>query len=234
MKKRELDYYKKYEVWNTPESLEWLLQLHGGNLKAQEAELAQCKQDPWHWITHWAITEDSQNEDHPFQPFPNDLHLQVLTEFWKTEQFLLVPKSRQMTVTWLFCALYLWQSMFYPSRLTIFQCKIEEDSDANLKRVLTMWEKLPPWMREWQPLHYTYCNIALPRSRSEIRAVAAGSKHYRQRTLSGVFCDEGAYTEDLDEIFGAAKSALGRVGKFTSVSSAQPSIFSRMVFDQDS
>lgn len=79
----------------------------------------------------------------------------------------------------------------------------------------------------------TELNIYFPRSRSEIRSVAAGSKHYRQRTLSGVFCDEGAYTDDLDEIFGAAKSALGKVGKFTCVSSAQPSVFSRLVFDAE-
>lgn len=63
--------------------------------------------------------------------------------------------------------------------------------------------------------------------------MAAGSKHYRQRTLSGVFSDESAYTEDFDEIFGAAKSSLGKVGKFTAVSSAQPSTFGLMVMDAD-
>ena len=124
--------------------------------------------------------------------------------------------------------------MFFPSRLTIFQCKIEEDSDANLQRAYTMWEKLPEFMRKWQPMEKTFCNAYFPRSRSEIRAVAAGSKHYRQRTLSGVFSDEAAYTDDLDEIFGAAKSSLGKVGKFTCVSSATPSVFGQMVHDLDS
>lgn len=124
--------------------------------------------------------------------------------------------------------------MFFPSRLTIFQCKIEEDSDANLGRVYTMWEKLPEFMRLWQPCERTFCHAAFPRSRSEIKAVAAGSKHYRQRTLSGVFCDEASYTEGFDEIFGAAKSSLGKIGKFTAVSSAQPSSFGLMVADADS
>jgi hypothetical protein len=230
------DCYPKYEVWATRESLEWLTLLHAGtkeSLRAQELELAQCKEDPWRFLTHWAITEDSQNEEHPFQPFPNELHLQILAKYWQQEQFLLVPKSRQMTCTWLFCGLYLWHSMFFPSRLTVFQCKIEEDSDANLGRVHTMWERLPDWMKAWQPMHRTFCNAKFPRSRSEIRAVAAGSKHYRQRTLSGVFSDESSFTEDFAEIFGAAKSSLGRVGKFTAVSSAQPGDFALMVADKD-
>lgn len=64
--------------------------------------------------------------------------------------------------------------------------------------------------------------------------MAAGSKHYRQRTLSGVFCDEAAYTDGFDEIFGAAKSSLGKIGKFTAVSSATPSSFGAMVADADS
>lgn len=63
--------------------------------------------------------------------------------------------------------------------------------------------------------------------------MAAGSKHYRQRTLSGVFCDEAAYTQDFAEIFGAAKSSLGKIGKFTAVSSSQPSEFGTMVHDVD-
>lgn len=114
----------------------------------------------------------------------------------------------------------------------MFQCKIEEDSKANLKRAFTVWEKLPEWMKEWQPCKPTELNLFFPRSRSEIRAVAQGSKHYRQRTLSGVFCDEAAYTDELAEIFGAAKSALGKIGKFTAVSSATPSEFGQMVFDE--
>lgn len=234
---QENAFWPRYEVWETKESLEWLALLHSGGkeaIRAQEIELAHCKEDPWRFLTHWAVTEDSQNEEVPFQPFPNDLHLQVLTAYWLREQFLLVPKSRQMTVTWLFASLYLWQSMFFPSRLTIFQSKIEEDSDANLQRAYTVWERLPEWMKTWQPMHKTFCNASFPRSRSEIRAVAAGSKHYRQRTLSGVFSDESAYTDDFAEIFGAAKSSLGKVGKFTAVSSAQPSDFGRMVFDLDS
>lgn len=122
--------------------------------------------------------------------------------------------------------------MFWPSRMTIFQCKIEQDADANLKRLAVMHERLPVWMREWQPLRYTYCSGIFPRSRSEIIAVPAGAKHYRQRTLTGAWVDEAAFTEDMDEVMAAAKPALGKTGRFTAISSASPSYFKQLVFDE--
>src|SRR3982751_1577276 len=96
------NFYKKFGVWDSKEDLEWLSLLSNPDappetIRARELELARCKQDPWHWLTHWVQTEDAQNTEHPFQPFPNHLHLQVLTKYWMTERFLLVPKSRQMT-----------------------------------------------------------------------------------------------------------------------------------------
>lgn len=226
------NFYPRLEAWNTPMDLDFLALLNAGNVTAQELELAQCKEDPWRFLTHWVQTEDNQNTNQPFQPFPNDLHLQVLTKYWQHERFLLVPKSRQMTCTWLFAGLYLWDSMFYPSRLTMLQCKIEEDADANLKRMVTMWERLPDWMKEWQPMHYTYCAGEFPRSRSQVLARPAGAKHFRQRTLTGVMLDEAAFTEGMDEVLAGAKHALGKVGRFTALSSASPSYFGELVFDR--
>jgi hypothetical protein len=121
--------------------------------------------------------------------------------------------------------------MFFPSRNTIFQCKIETDSDANLRRVETMWQKLPPWMQEWQPMKYTYCQAVFPRSRSQILAVPQGSKHFRGKTLSGIMCDEAAFMDELNEVIAAAKPALGKIGKFTCISSAAPGAFSDLCFD---
>jgi hypothetical protein len=122
--------------------------------------------------------------------------------------------------------------MFHPSRYTVFQCKNELDSDVNLRRVLTMHEKLPEWQRNWQPMKYTYCNAYFPRSRSTIIAVPQGSAAFRQKTLTGVFIDEGAFTELLQESVAAAKPALGLAGRMSIVSSAAPGDFARLCFDQ--
>lgn len=148
------------------------------------------------------------------------------------EKYLLVPKSRQMTCTWLFAGLYLWDAMFWPSRFTMLQCKIEEDADANLKRMVAIHERLPSWMREWQPMEYTFCHGIFPRSRSQVMARPAGAKHFRQRTLTGVMLDEAAFTEGMDEVLAGAKHALGKVGRFTALSSAAPGYFADLCFDR--
>jgi len=121
--------------------------------------------------------------------------------------------------------------MFNPSRYTIFQCKNELDSDVNLRRSVTMWEKLPVWMQEWQPIKYTYCQAYFPRSRSNITAVPEGSRHFRQKTLSGIFIDESAFTDELRDTVAAAKPALGVTGRLTMVSSASPGEFQALCFD---
>jgi len=121
--------------------------------------------------------------------------------------------------------------MFYPSRNTIYQCKNELDGDVNLKRTVTMHERLPDWQKQWQPLKYTYCHAYFPRSRSTIIAVPEGARHFRQKTLTGVLIDEAAFTEGLQDSVAAAKPALGENGRLTLVSSANPGDFARLVQD---
>lgn len=191
-----------------------------------------CKADVWRFLTHWLQTEDTQNKEAPFQPFPNKQHLFVVTRVWEKERFLLIPKSRQLTLTWWACAVYLWESMFYSSRLTFFQNKKETDADANLSRVEVMYLRLPDWMKQWQPMRRTYCSLYFPRSRSEIKAIPQGADHVRGFTVSGMFLDEMAFMDETDQVLAAVKPALGKTGKFTGVSSANPSYFEKLCFDQ--
>lgn len=145
---------------------------------------------------------------------------------------LIIPKSRQMTVTWLISALYLWEAMFFPSRLTFFQSKKEEDSDANLERVFTMYQRLPEFMQIWNPAVKTYCHLKFKRSRSHLWAIPQGANHARQYTVSGYFADEAAFLEEMDTVLAAVGPTLGEKGKFTMVSSAAPSYFEMLVFDK--
>lgn len=114
----------------------------------------------------------------------------------------------------------------------MLQCKIEDDADANLKRMYSMHQRLPLWMQEWQPMDYTFCTGTFARSRSEVLARPAGAKHFRQRTLTGVMLDEAVFTEGMDEVLAGAKHALGKIGKFTAISSAGPGYFAELVFDR--
>lgn len=167
-----------------------------------------------------------------FESFPDKPHLYYLTELWIRHPRLLVPKSRQMSATWLFCGLYLWESLFFPSRLTFFQSKKEEDANANVERAHAMYTRLPEFMQLWNPASLTFCNLKFKRNRSRIWAIPQGAAHARQYTVSGYFADEMAYQEEMDLVLAAVAPTLGEKGRFTGVSSAAPSYFQLLCFDK--
>lgn len=182
------------------------------------------------------MTEDTHNRSKPFQPFPDSPHLYYLTQAWIHSPRLLIPKSRQMSVTWLFCALYLWEAIHFPSRLTFFVSKKEESAHDNLERVKLIYDKLPKFYRSYCPGvnkggdPLTYCRFQLE-NRSKLIGVPAGPEQLRQYTASGIFSDEAAFQEQLKDSIAAALPTLGHDGRITMVSSAAPSHFGDLVFD---
>lgn len=177
-------------------------------------------------------TVDPHERDNPLRPFPDQIDLQTVTEFWLHERYLLIPKSRQILATWLIAALNFWECMFYPYRLCFFQSKKEEDSDENLIRVEQMYKSLPDWMKERNPVKKIYCQITFEGNQSRMKAVPQGSQHFRQYTPSSLFLDEATYIEELQETIKAVQPAIRRGGKLTAISSAGPSEFADLVFDR--
>jgi hypothetical protein len=184
----------------------------------------------------WCKTEDTHSKESPFQAFPDRAHLFYLTKLWQTEKRILVPKARQMTVTWLFCALYLWKAIHFPSRLIFFVSKKEEDADGNILRALSIYERLPKFYRDYcKGIHkgnspYTYCNLRFD-NRSRMWGIPSGGDQMRQYTASDIFSDEGAFQEELKEGLASAIPTLGKHGGIAIVSSAAPSHFQDLVFD---
>lgn len=190
-----------------------------------------CKEDPWRWITHWLHTIDAADGSTPEKLFPNKEHLFTFTRIWERYTTLLVPKSRQMTISWMCCALYLWEGFFFSHRLTFFQSKKQEDAGELILRAYQMWASLPKWMREWNHMERIQAYAEFSRSRSRIFAIAQGADQVRSYTPSGVLVDEAAYVLEADKLIAAIRPAIRSGGRLTMVSSAAPSYFSLMVTD---
>lgn len=154
-----------------------------------------------------------------------------MTRVWQIEQRTAWPKSRQILMTWIFCALYLHDAMWNPSRLNFVQSKKEEDSDEVLERAWTIYQKLPLFIRNWQPIKRTYCQLRCTRNRSRLWAIPEGPDHVRSYTGTGLLSDESVYQEDVEKMLTAAIPTLGP-GKLTMISSAGPSTFEQIVFDK--
>lgn len=194
-------------------------------------ELQRCRKNPWYFIHSWCFTVDESDEIDPVKLFPNKHHLHVIVWHWANYPVILVPKSRQMTVTWCICACYLWNAMFFPYRNIFFQSKKEDDANENCIRLIKLWERLPLWMREWNTVRGVYCKVGF-KNKSRIFGIPSGADHARQYTASGYFSDEVVYQSETDKVMAALKPAIRNGGRYTGVSSAGPSYFGNMVLDK--
>jgi len=137
-----------------------------------------------------------------------------------------------MMMTWLFCSLYLWDSIFYPHRLTFFQSKKEIDANENVERTFSVWKNLPIWMKEWCPVTKTFCRLTFDKNGSRVIGIPSGADHARQYTSSSYFSDEIAFQSEVDSVMAAVGPTLTGGGRFTGLSSATASYFKLMLLDQ--
>lgn len=211
------------------------------NLKAytNAVELVLCSRDYWFFLTNAVYTLDQHDKENPIKRFPDKEYLKALSDLWFKESLLLVPKSRQMIITWLFVGLYLWEAMFHTGRLIFFQSKKEEDAvgDENsgtgpLGRAKFIYSHLAPQLKSRAEI--TYNKIKFLDTNSTIWAIPQGGDVIRQHTPSGILSDEMAFQFEAEKGFIAAKPALDKGARFTGVSSANPGYFQLLVEDERS
>jgi hypothetical protein len=182
-------------------SVEYLHKLRHDE-RLQDIEWETCRKDPYYFLVNWAKTLDPHDDEQPIKPFPDKEYLKIITEIWLKHNLLLVPKSRQMMMSWLFTTLYLWDTIFHPARMTFFQSKKSEDADDILKRSKFVWDNLPKFLKRYYKEGKFYelkCNpqhkgqhvtgrMIFPDINSEIRAIPEGGDVIRMHVASGILC----------------------------------------------
>jgi len=208
---------RHWETWDKKEvAFNWLL----------------AKKDPYHCLTTFVYTTDPHDPDEPVKLFPQKSYIENLVSHWLVEPLLLIPKSRQMLISWTCVALYLWDTMFRAGRFNYFQSAKEEKADKLVRRAHFIWKMLPAGLRPMGV--YTYCRLRFPELESSIEGVPQGADAIRQETCSGIFSDEMAFQEEAEAAFIAAKPTIDGGGRYTGVSSANgPNFFKRLVFDEE-
>lgn len=202
------------------------------NSEVNEAIILACQNDPWYFITSFCYTEDADNVLQPFNLFPDKTYLRIIVEYWKREQILLVPKSRQMLLTWLMLCLHLWQAMFKPSQEVFIQGKREDDVILLFERIRAIYNHLPQWMKRYRKLQKDTMLWLRFNNRSNIKGLPEGGSKIRGNQISALLSDEFAFQESAKEAFKASKPAVGKTGKITLISSAEVSFFYDLVSDE--
>jgi len=227
----DLDYIKKLQQDKRLQDIEW----------------GECANNPYHFLTQWALTLDVHDPLNPIKSFPEKEYLKILVSLWLKEPLLLIPKSRQMMMSWVFTSLYLWDNQFHKGRLTFFQSKKADDADDLIKRAKFVWDHEPKFLKRYyenkgfkelvcNPQHngqHVYCKMDFPQINSEIRGIPEGSEVIRMHTASGILSDEMAFQPEAYSSFQAAKPTISSKGRYTGVSTAEDNtFFESMVFDK--
>lgn len=211
--------YKKYH-WDT---LRWFL--FGGYvdipIQTDPKRAYDPVDNPWVKIRMpgWAYTTDEHDEANPYKLLPDKRYLRVMAYAWVHEPLLLIPKSRQMMVTWLFCCITAHETLFRNARNTAYISKKFDDANAHLqKRVAHVCNRLPSDRFFVPPYKLKSGELSCEWTGSIVRAMGEEAKGLRQYTFSWIFSDEMAFQEQADEMVTAAMPTVKGGGRFTGVS----------------
>lgn len=207
----------------------------------QVQELAQAgslvlyefyKRKPLEWLRRCVKTVDQHDAIHPIKTYPIRPYVPQLVELFFTESILLVPKSRQMTATWLFLALCLHELQFTSSRLTFVMSKKEDDAVALIDRMRFIYTHQPLFLQNLCPLDKRLkdqpMNTLSFENGSVCKGLPQGPDQVRSYTVSRLFCDEAAFQDRFEEVFNAAQPSLIGGGKLVAVSSVNPGFFQKL------
>ena len=214
-----------------------------GDSSLQKIEQVRCGRDPKYWLwgdgerhDGYVFTLDPHDERTPVKRFPKKEYTEFLVDEWLKESLLLIPKSRQIMATWLFTALYLWDTQFHKGRYNYFQSKKEEDAAYLVKdRAGFILENEPKflWPSDFDPKRdISYCRINFESNKSYIHGIPEGGDQIRSRVPSGFLSDESAFQPQFKEAMEALKPCITGGGRVTCLSSANPGFFEELVDDK--
>lgn len=163
------------------------------------------------------------------RPFTMLPYFIPLIETLLTQQLVAVEKSRDMMATWLVVAFYAWDTLFHKGRQNIFQSENAQKTRELVSRIETIYTNMPKWLKLHKGEPSEGNNRAglfrVPSLQSEIIGFPAGADKVRMYHPTGFFSDEAAFNPDAGECFGAIKPAIQGGGRYTAISTANPSFF---------
>lgn len=208
--------------------------------------------DPYEFVFKYAYTLDPHDSVSPIKPIPDRTYTRELISMWLENNSLLVVKSRQMMVTWLFCALNTWLAMTQQGQYIFFISKKEDDAGFStslslLSRCFFIYDHLPQEMQIKYKRTISPSTLVFPGRNSTMHGVSQDSDAVRQYTASSIFFDEMAFMEHAEQCFASIKPTLDgykhkiKVGniilalpKFAGVSTpnGKRNLFYKLVYDK--
>lgn len=178
--------------------------------------ISKAKRDPWTFISEFVFTLDEHDKVNPEKKFPNHRYLRYITRMFQRHNKLLVPKSRQLMISWLFCALCLWTALCHKGQLVIIQKVTADDANEMLDRIKFIYGNLPKELQH-EDVISIFGKLEFPSLHSRIIIAKQGKDQVRGKTASLIFSDEMSHQEESDEAYFASKPSIDGGGKYIGV-----------------
>ena len=199
------------------------------DLKTKTAKkVASMIKDPAVFLKHALYTMDEADKKHfgaKQFPYMEKEYLQDCVDIWKlaakNEQHIVVEKSRQMMVSWVYGALHLHEAFTIPNRKMLLLSKSEEKAIELLNRLEYMYKNIPEdvWPAKLRPKYVrTKTKMSFPEIDSVISSLTSNADSARSITASRIFLDEFAFMPDVEEIYQSAMGSTAGGGLVTIVS----------------
>jgi hypothetical protein len=184
------------------------------------------------WVT--TIDESEPNPKKRVKRFPSEIpYVQYLARHMQDDKLLWVPKSRRLMLTWMNAAYMVWASM-QRGYHGFVQTRNEDQAAWLIKdRCWFIYEYLPTWLKYVAfdgktTAYHKHCKLTMPNG-SKIWGVPQGSEQFRGYTATGVFIDEAASHDVLEQSLAAILPLREKGSHIIIVSSAQPGFFAEVV-----
>jgi hypothetical protein len=122
-----------------------------------EAEWRKAAADPAYFVDTFGVIDDTQGEPAPDAPAPGTMPFRLWPDqtelIWtlQAERKVLILKARQLGITWAVCGYALWLLLFHPGKTALLVSKGQQEADEMLRRVRSLYARLPAWLRAKLP-----------------------------------------------------------------------------------
>jgi hypothetical protein len=173
-----------------------------------QIELMKCGASCGYFIDHYCYIDDTQGDGDGSGVIPFKLWSYQVGLLWKIEQedlkLLIILKARQLGLSWLVCAYELWRCLFMKSQLILLLSIGEKEAIELLRRVKRMYERLPQWMRDRNPLARRPNTEEMELSNgSRVISLSSSESKGSGYTASSVVLDEFAKNPVANSLFSA-------------------------------
>lgn len=213
-------------------------------------ELERCRRSVLYWMERYAYTRDEKDINAPYKPLiagpravdprtlrcrplqdDQDDFLRWLTLLWYYNKCIVLPKSRQMRISWWVMGCSMWLAQFRVAQRIGVQSKQLHDADKMIVRgevILELQRKVAPLI-PWPDYkkRFAYMNIRHggATSDSKVEGLAQGGHKVRGEAYSMLFSDEMAFQPEGEEAYAAAMPIIEGGARYVAVSSVMPGAF---------